>query len=1040
MIPEDRILKSFKSIFSKLDFSDKSMLPSEFAERYIILDSAISSLKQGKFDYNLTPYLREVVDCASPYHPAKIIAVMKGAQIGFALDVETPIITPKGWVKMGDLNAGDYVFGDNGMPTKIIYATGIMYNHECFKVTFSDNSSLIADKNHLWGVYDKKENYKVFDTERLFKDYKVRCSNGKTRNRYAIYNTKHLEFYKKDYIIDPYLLGLWLGNGCVSSNRIAINSKDSDEIRNNIINIGEECQIDKERYSSNCHELVLKREDCKFNSRCGYVRFGERMQKYGIYAKKTIPECYLYGSVGQRLSLIQGMMDTDGSITKNGTCEYYSINKDLIYGFCFILNSLGYKYTIREREQKNIKIVDGKSYECKNIFIVNFYAFKELPVFRLKRKYDRLNEKSNTRYKEICRRRITGIEKIDSVPVRCISIDNESKLFLAGKTMIPTHNSQGVIVPAILWKIANDPGNIVSLSANDALSKRFVEQRLDPIIQRCYVKDLIRPNAIKKRNSRTGDTSISKEFAGGSAMFGGLQSFDNLGKQMSFSLGFYDDWDAAKVSDKTQGNTFELLRQRFSSSANTMKQFFIGTPECEPSNIRILYDMGDKRKWIVPCPRCGKMIEIIWYQKNDSGDKIGIVFDKNDAGKLDEKSVGYVCQECGNFFKEKHKYEMNLSGCWTASCEPSMTGFYSYHIPAFCAAPGMFGWTDYAHQWLRIYADGYEDKGKLKVFMNVVAGMPWEEKKTVLNSHELLEHTRNYQIGIVPSLLSESDGNDKIILLTLACDLNGTENDARLDYEIVAHSISGSIYSIDHGSIGTYQPGARHQDLRTKGMRECWTYRFNEHNSVWKVLENNVLLKKYSCDDGRVMTISQSCIDTGHLSHFAYQFIEQYIDICAAIKGKDKDKFVKPTQDLKLFHKSREKSYLYLLEVDKIKDILSEMMSLKLKKDDSELQDAGSVNYPTPDYQLGKYTVEYFKQLSSEQKSLELDERTGEVKGWHWDKITSSSQNHFWDCAVYNIAAREIYVSNFIKEYNKKAQIKIEPTWFDFANLMKSLF
>ena len=92
MIPEESIVKTLRSVFEKMDFSDKSLLPSEFAEKYIKLDSSISSLKQGTFSYDLTPYAREIVDTASPYHPAKLIAVMKGAQIGISQSIIVPAI------------------------------------------------------------------------------------------------------------------------------------------------------------------------------------------------------------------------------------------------------------------------------------------------------------------------------------------------------------------------------------------------------------------------------------------------------------------------------------------------------------------------------------------------------------------------------------------------------------------------------------------------------------------------------------------------------------------------------------------------------------------------------------------------------------------------------------------------------------------------------------------------------------------------------------------------------------------------------------
>lgn len=599
--------------------------------------------------------------------------------------------------------------------------------------------------------------------------------------------------------------------------------------------------------------------------------------------------------------------------------------------------------------------------------------------------------------------------------------------------------SQGVIVPAIMWKIAYDPGNIVSLSADADLSKRFVEQRLDPVIQRCFVKDLIRPSIIRKKNARTGDTSTSKEFAGGTATFGGLQSYNKMGKQMSYSLGFYDDWEGAKIADKEQGNTFELLLQRFSTSANNMKQFFISTPEYRPSNIENLYLMGDQRKWHVPCPCCGEFIQIIWHEEVD-GDVCGVVFDKDQKGRLIEGSVRYRCQKCKGEFTEKHKYEINLHGKWIPTSEPVQEGFYSYQISCLCAAPGMYDWTHYAHQWCRIYMDNEKgDAGKLKVFKNLVLGEPWEEKRVAVTENSLQSHIRDYDIGIIPSSMSESDGNNKIILLTLSADMNGTEKDARLDWELVAHSCSGSIYSINQGSIGTYQPGAKSQEKKNKGERICWSYHPEDENNVWSYLENEIMNKPHYTDDGRQMKISLILLDSGYLPQLVYKFVEKYPGLCFAIKGKDKDKYTKPSQDLRLFKQSKEHPYLYLLETDKIKDIANEMLTLEWDINNETIQPQGYVNFPTPNYQEKKYTIDYFKQYSAEEKQLQVNDRTGEVDGWRWVNEKKKA-NHFWDTFCYNIAAKEIFVYNFMKSYNKKSEKQMEPTWYNFSQIVLKLF
>lgn len=585
--------------------------------------------------------------------------------------------------------------------------------------------------------------------------------------------------------------------------------------------------------------------------------------------------------------------------------------------------------------------------------------------------------------------------------------------------------TQGVIAAIITWAIANNPGNIISLSADDDLSKEFIESRLDPIIKSAGIQHLIRPNTIRKRNQRTGDTSKYKEFAGGRLFAGGLKSMNKLGKQRSLQYGFFDDWDAAEISDKIQGNVFELIEQRFSSSAQTMKLYFISTPQTKPSNIESVYLMGDQRKWYIPCPLCGEMIEIIWYKKKDE-QSIGVVYKCSKGGNLIESSVGYVCQECGGFFKEKHKYEMNLCGEWRPTATPIRHGYYSYHIPALCAAPHMFGWTDYVHKWLRIYKDGQESKSKLKVFRNVVQGLPWENRSNKIKGGRLAMNTRSYDIGEVPNKLSNKDGNGDIILLTCACDINGTIDDARLDYEVIGHSITGSTYSIDHGSIGTFQPKLSKDD------RDQWTYRKEREDNVWDYFYDHVVNKDYITSDGEIMKIMMTGVDTGYYTHYAYAFIDQFPGRVVGVKGRGEDRYLKRSADVPTFKLARERNNLYILEVDQIKDDVSERIGLRWNQKLDDLQPHGFMNFPAPSD--GKYNQKYFfVQYEAEQRKLEMNSEN-DVIGWKWVKISESMQNHFFDCFVYNVAVRDIVSKMICKESGIN-----NGKWNDFVDIVKKM-
>ena len=574
--------------------------------------------------------------------------------------------------------------------------------------------------------------------------------------------------------------------------------------------------------------------------------------------------------------------------------------------------------------------------------------------------------------------------------------------------------TEGVVVNGILWIISEAPGNIMALSANDTLSKEMIESRLDSGIASCGMQDLIRPNTIRKRNNRTGDTSSGKEFAGGRLFAGGLQSVDKLGKQRSIRYGFFDDWDAAPLSDKKQGSIFDIIQQRFATAANTKKEYFISTPETKPSNIEKIYNEGDQRKWHVPCPHCGEYITIEWKQ---------IKYDLDKKKKLIESSVHYECQKCKDTFKEDQKYNLNLKGKWIPTAEPSQPGYYSYHITALTAAPHMYGWNHYVHQWLKIHKDGKPSANKLKVFMNLVLGEPWEERKEEIKANRLQQNVRPYSVGVVPNELSQRDGNGEIVMLTCACDLNGTTDDARLDWEIVGHSRTGSIYAIDHGSIGTYQP--KNKDTG----RVKWTYKHGVENSVWAEYQRIIDHPYLSTDGEKEYKIVCTAVDTGYQTIHAYPFIEANKMRVYGIKGKGEDKFTKVKADVKRFKQSRSRSDLFILEVDTIKDELSDRINLEWDQTTGDVaQPEGYLNFPVPEARFGKYDLKYFKQYEAEQKVIEEND-DGEAIGYKWVRKYNSAANHFFDVMIYNIAIRDILAELYLKHEKKKFE-----GWADFCN------
>ncbi len=611
--------------------------------------------------------------------------------------------------------------------------------------------------------------------------------------------------------------------------------------------------------------------------------------------------------------------------------------------------------------------------------------------------------------------------------VDCLSPTHPSRIIAVMKGS-QSGFSTGVIESGIGWIISQNPGNIMFLSGAKDLAKEAMDKKIEQMIDSCGLRGIIGPQSMRKRNQRTGDTSTGKEFPGGSLIADALQNLANKMRQRSIRYGFIDDFEAAPHSDKKGGSVTALIETRFRAYHNIMKLYYISTPELKQnSNIEAVYLNGDQRHYFVPCPMCGEFIDLHWSVNvdGDNKEKAGIYYKLDDAGKLIQDSVGYVCQKCSGFFKEKYKYEMNICGEWKPTAEPSEPGYYSYLINSLYAPVGMTNWTGYVRDWIKANPRGMPvNVPLLKTFVNTVLGQTYEDRGEAPKANYLSRQVREYEIGIIPEQLSVKDGNGKIVLLTCACDLNGSTNDARLDYEIVAWSESGTSYSVNHGSIGTFENRRKEEPAEGRDIR---TYRNNESNDVWYEF-SKVISKEYETEEGRKMKIMMSGVDTGNFTIYADTYIVTCGLIVVGLKGKDDNKVRKINTDTPYFSMSRENNTLYLVYVNLIKNDLADMMKLRWN-DHTKDQPAGFMNFPDP--ADGKYNMRsFFGHYESEHRVAERN-NNNEVTGLMWVKRHSSVQNHFWDCRVYNVALKHIIASVLCKEAGVKY-----PSWTMYVKLI----
>lgn len=366
----------------------------------------------------------------------------------------TPILTSnRGWTTHGDLKIGDYVYGLNGEPTKII---GISDKSNCNQlITFSNGSKILAHEEHLWTVSKRgNKNPLTITTSEIKKDYQYTEKNGKKRYRYHLPFIKPIQYPKTELPLDPYFLGLWLGDGSSTKPCITHDPKDIESIEHIPYKISTICTHTetgvKTTYFS--HQGIIK-----------------KIKELHLYNNKHIPRIYLEACVEDRLQLLAGLIDSDGSVDKNGRVRFININKQLINDVFELCTGLGlYPYFhVRKKEdyKRNSKYNIKSTHDA---YVVGFQPKYSIPT-QIPRK--RINKTPTHR-----RLAITDITTVKGEQGKCIEIENPDGIYLAGKQLIPTHNSKSSMVTLAypLWLIFQNPHlNILIVSNEASLAETF---------------------------------------------------------------------------------------------------------------------------------------------------------------------------------------------------------------------------------------------------------------------------------------------------------------------------------------------------------------------------------------------------------------------------------------------------------------------------------------------------------------------------------------------------------------------------------------
>lgn len=400
------------------------------------------------------------------------ILVRAPAGSGKALKNGTKILTINGWKNIEDLSLEDKVAAEDG---KFYNVTGIypQGKKQIYKVIFSDGNIIECSPDHLWTYQTKNQrdehrnNFKYSKTQTLeyiYNNVKLKNNNGSWNIYIPI--IQPISFEKQKLPLDPYLLGVLLGDGCMSQNKIVFTCAESDllvKVENILKQY--ECKL---TYLSKYDYTIQGPQKYGYNNMQNYI--GASIRELGLSHSnshnKFIPSIYLFSDEEDRLKLLQGLMDTDGYCSAS---EYDIIlaSKQLILDIQFLCESLGFTAIYSEKEP----ICNGK--QCGTVYRLNIKTSEKYPKI-----HTTINK--DNRWKEgqsSSRRTIRQIIPTDNYEeMTCISVDSPNHLFVT-EHFIVTHNTFSILSAVSAYRYENINDRICAITYTRA-ARAEMESRL----------------------------------------------------------------------------------------------------------------------------------------------------------------------------------------------------------------------------------------------------------------------------------------------------------------------------------------------------------------------------------------------------------------------------------------------------------------------------------------------------------------------------------------------------------------------------------
>lgn len=411
------------------------------------------------------------------------LLLMMPPRSGKQLADDTLVPTPQGWRTHGQLLPGDEVFHPSGKPVKVLAVSEKTPSN--VRVTFSDGEVFYCHENHEWTLLNRmRGEWQTIETSHFLKPtrfgkQKQVLSEG--RSIYLLPVAEPLQFSDTEFTMHPYVLGAWLGDG--SSTKPCITGAKSDKaVIEKIVGLGYSVSTVCEHNTTGVLTTYFSGDGVTdvglVPKRQGPVpgRMSQELRSMDLFGDKRIPPRYQTLTVELRLELLAGLIDTDGTTDKKSRMLFTTANHRLAVDVMQLCSGLSFRPYMQVVEPKlSSSGIQGK----KQYYVVGFQPTCDIPVA--------LERKRVTRTAKQRRVGLVSVERVESGKVgHCIRVDSPDGLYVVGKQLTTTHNSEISSRHYAAWVLGQHPDwEIIAASHTGSLTMSFSR----------YLRDLIRDPA-----------------------------------------------------------------------------------------------------------------------------------------------------------------------------------------------------------------------------------------------------------------------------------------------------------------------------------------------------------------------------------------------------------------------------------------------------------------------------------------------------------------------------------------------------------------